>query len=848
VKSGLPIDEALPALRAALNQQRAAVLQAPPGAGKSTIVPLALLEEAWARGKRLIILEPRRLAARAIAARMAHLIGESPGGTVGYRMRLDTRVSRDTRVEVVTEGVLTRMLQDDPALEGVAAVIFDEFHERSLQADLGLALCLDARATLVPQLRIIVMSATLDGAAVARLIDDAPLISAPGQAFGVETRYAGSGLPALPAGQAGPRAPHPPERLIVQLIARALREEPGDVLVFLPGAREIRRVQSMLSDSLPAGVAVLPLFGDLAADAQDAALAPAAAGVRKVVLATNIAETSLTIPGVRVVVDSGLMRRARFDPVTGMSRLEMQRISRASAQQRQGRAGRTGAGVCYRAWSEGAHAGLAAFTPPEISDADLAPLALELSSWGAREGELRWLDAPPAAMLASARDLLRRLAALDEAARISPHGRQMARLPVHPRLAHMLLRARELNCLPLAAQLAALLSERDLLRGGPGARDADLRTRLEVLRGDHDAPDADRAALQRVRRSARDLERQLRAGGSGAAGDEVEAGLLLAFAYPDRIARRRDAGAGRFALANGRGAVFAEAQTLARQEFIVAVDLDDRERDARILLAAPLARGELIKHFADQIRTRESVQWSSRDEAVLARRTVELDALVLEEKPLAQVPAEGAREAMLAGVRELGIVSLPWSRDLRDLQARIEFVRRALDAAPGSEPAWPAACDAALLQSLETWLAPWLDGLTRREHLARVPLGEALRARLTHQQQRDLNEWAPAQLAMPSGSKVRVDYLDESAPLVSVRLQEVFGLANTPRLGRGRVPVTFRLLSPAQRPVQVTSDLASFWRGSYAEVRKDLRGRYPKHYWPENPLEAQPVRGTRRPR
>jgi ATP-dependent helicase HrpB len=451
-------------------------------------------------------------------------------------------------------------------------------------------------------------------------------------------------------------------------------------------------------------------------------------------------------------------------------------------------------------------------------------------------------------MLASARDLLRRLAALDEAGRISPHGRQMSRLPVHPRLAHMLLRARELNCLPLAAQLAALLSERDLLRGGAGARDADIRTRLEVLRGDHDAPDADRAALQRVRRSARDLERQLRSGASGAAGDEVAAGLLLAFAYPDRIGRRRDAGAGRFALANGRGAVFAEAQTLARQEFIVALDLDDRERDARILLAAPLARGELMKHFADQIRTRESVQWSSRDEAVLGRRTVELDALVLEEKPLAQVPAEGAREALLAGVRELGIVALPWNRDLRDLQARIEFVRGALSAAAGGEPAWPAASDEALLESLESWLAPWLDGLTRREHLARVPLGDALRARLTQQQQRDLNEWAPAQLTMPSGSKVRVDYLDESAPVVSVRLQEVFGLAATPRLGRGRVPVTFRLLSPAQRPVQVTRDLESFWRGTYAEVRKDLRGRYPKHYWPENPLEAQPVRGTRRPR
>ena len=854
---GWPIDEALPALREALRTHSAAVLQAPPGAGKSTVVPLALLTEPWARGKRLVMLEPRRLAARAIATRMAHTLGESVGDTVGYRMRLDTRISRATRLEVVTEGVLTRMLQEDPALEGIAAVIFDEYHERSLQADLGLALTLAARATLAPAVRLLVMSATLDGAAIARLLGGAPQVSAPGRAFGVETRYAGAGLPLLPA-TAGTRTPQSPERLVAQLVTRALREERGDLLVFLPGAGEIRRVQALLEGSgATSGLVVLPLFGELSAEAQDAALAPGAAGARKVVLATNIAETSLTIPGVRVVVDSGLVRRARFDPVTGMTRLATQRISRASAEQRQGRAGRTEAGVCYRAWSEGAQAMLAAFTPPEIRDADLVPLALELASWGAADAsELGWLDAPPAAQLASARDLLTRLGALDGQGRITSHGREMARLGVHPRLAHMLLRARALDALPLAAQLAALLSERDLLRGSDASRDADVRTRVDILRGADDAPAAQRATLQRARRAAAGLERQLgstaparRPGkqhvpGPGAA---VTPGLLLAFAYPDRIGRQRSGGGGRFALANGRGAAFVGPQSVARQPYIVALDLDDRDRDARILLAAPLTREELVEHFAERLRCREAVEWSSREQAVLARRTLELDALVLEEKPLTPVPAEAARAAMLQGVRELGIAALPWDREARDLQARVEFVRATL-AGDTALATWPAMSDAALLESLDTWLAPWLESITRREQLTRVPLTQALGALLSFGRQRELDAWAPTHLTVPTGSRIRIDYQGDDAPAVAVRLQEVFGLATTPRLGRTRVPVTFRLLSPAQRPVQVTRDLESFWRGTYAEVRKDLRGRYPRHDWPENPLEARPTRGTRRPR
>jgi len=824
-------------------------------------VPLALLQEPWARGKRILMLEPRRLAARAVAQRMSQTLSESVGRTVGYRMRMDTRVSRDTRIEVVTEGVLTRMLQNDPALEGVGAVIFDEFHERSLQADLGLALVLDARENLAPDLKVLVMSATLDGEAVARLLGDAPIVTSQGRMFPVESRFAGKGMPLLPGPPFGPGGPvDTPEKIAAQLVARALREESGDVLVFLPGAREIRRVQSLLeSADIPGGVRLLPLFGELSSEDQDLALTPSPSGTRKVVLATNIAETSLTIQGVRVVIDSGLVRRSIFDPSTGMSRLETQRISRASADQRQGRAGRTEPGVCYRAWSEGAQRSLAPFTPPEIVEADLIPLALELASWGTLDpGALRWLDPPPPAMLASARDVLQRLGALDADGRITRHGREMSGIGVHPRFAHMLLKARGMGRLPLAADLAALLAERDLLRGSSGARDADIRTRIEIMRGEGSPAGIDRFGLQRARRAAKDLLRQVagvdgatptnRSPESGAYGAE-DAGVVLAFAYPDRVGRRRPGSAdGRFTLTNGRGAHFAEPQGLAKQDLIVAVDLDDRERDARILLAAPLSRAEIEEHMSERLRRQESVEWSSRDQAVIARRTLELDSIVLDEKPLPEIPVEAARAAMLTGIRELGIDALPWTREARDLQMRIEFVRQ-LQIPAGSSPeraTWPSVSDAQLAASIEPWLAPWLDGITRKEHLARISLVDALRALLTWEQQRELDSLAPTHLEVPTGSQIRIDYLDPSAPAISVRLQEVFGLDATPRIGGGRVPVTFKLLSPAQRPVQVTRDLASFWRGSYAEVRKDMRGRYPKHYWPENPQEAQPTRGVRR--
>jgi ATP-dependent helicase HrpB len=836
-------------------------------------VPLALLEQPWMNGKRLLMLEPRRLAARAVAHRMAQTLGQSAGATVGYRMRMDTRVSRDTRIEVVTEGVLTRMLQTDPSLDGVAAVIFDEFHERSLQADLGLALTIDARSNLTPDLRVVVMSATLDGESVARLLGDVPIVTASGRMFPVETRYVGKGSPLLPGGAFVP-GQETIEQLVSRTIMRALHEEHGDMLVFLPGAREIRRVQSRLeSGGLDASVRVLPLFGELSGADQEAALQPASPGTRKVVLATNIAETSLTIQGVRLVVDSGLVRRSLFDPATGMSRLETTRISRASAEQRQGRAGRLEPGVSYRLWSEGAQRSLAPFTPAEIVEADLVPLALELASWGARDiTELHWLDMPPAAMLASARDLLSRLGALGGDGRITEHGRRMAAISVHPRLAHMLLRAADVGGLPLAVDLAALLSERDLLRAAGGSKDADIRSRLDLVRGEGSAQGVDRAGLQRAHRTARDLMQQIRSAvgtsgpavsagksagggtsrsavsagesvvGSSSRAESVSAGMLLAFAYPDRIGRRRaGSDSARYTLANGRGAHFAEIQNLAKQEFIVAVDLDDRERDARIHLAAPLTRGEIEQYLAGQIERGNSVEWDPRERAVSARRFVRLGSIVLEEKPLQDVPADAARSAMLEGVRSMGIEVLPWTRDARDLQARMEFVRRL-----GGNEGWPDVSDQALTARLEDWLAPWLDGVTRRDHLSRLSLTDILRSLLPWDEQRRLDELAPAHLQVPSGSNIRIDYLDESAPAVAVRLQEVFGLDATPRIGGNRIPITFKLLSPAQRPVQVTRDLASFWRGSYADVRKDMRGRYPKHYWPENPLEAEPTRGVRR--
>jgi ATP-dependent helicase HrpB len=829
------------ALREGLAAHRDAVLQAATGAGKSTIVPLALLAEPFLADRKILMLEPRRLAARAVAARMAWLRGESVGQTIGYRMRLDTRVSAATRIEVVTEGVLTRLLQQDPALEGVGCVIFDEFHERSLQADLGLALALDARRLLGGTFRLVIMSATLEAERVVRLLGDAALVQVPGRAFPVALRYLGRGAPMLDTQRLAPG--------LARAVQAALADTPGDVLAFLPGVGEIRRAEASLAQaSLPAAVRVLSLYGQLGGAAQDAVLAPSTPGTRKVVLATNIAETSLTIPDVTAVVDCGLVRRSHFDPVTGMSHLELERISRAASEQRCGRAGRVAPGICYRLWSEGAQLSLAATTPAEILEADLASLALELARWGASDAQrLDWLDAPPAPMLSQARELLVRLGALDAQARLTGLGQELSRLPVHPRLGAMLLCARELRAVPLAAQLAAVLSEPDLLRHGAGAGadagEPDLRARLELLRG---------AELERMRRSARALESavpgvQRRASVTG----NEPVGALLAVGFPDRIGQRREGvpgretAPGRYLLANGRGAAFAHPSSLARAPFIVAAALDDREREARIDLAAQLPRAALEQLFAAEITTQESFGWDAREAAVLWRRVRRLEALVLEDQTRAAPDGPQTLAAMLDGLRQLGLDALPWDREARTLQARMQFVR-ALSRPELAD--WPASDDAALSAGMDQWLGAWLAGITRREHLAGLPLREALAARLGPAQRRALEALAPRELAVPSGSHIQIDYLDDNAPCVAVRLQEVFGLEATPRIGGGAVPVTFKLLSPAQRPVQITRDLAGFWRSSYAEVRKDMRGRYPKHAWPENPLEAAPTRAVARGR
>ena len=834
--TGLPIDTALPALRAALARSANAVLVAAPGAGKSTVAPLALLDESWLKGRRILMLEPRRLAARAVAQRLAASFNEKIGATVGLRMRLDTRVSRTTRIEVLTEGVLTRMLQTDAELAGVGLVIFDEFHERSLQADLGLALCLDAQSTLRPDLRLLAMSATLDVGRVAQLLGDAPVARAEGRSYPVTTNYAGRGAPPLPQFDGSM------ERGFAALIAQALEQETGDVLAFLPGAREIRRTAQALESRVGREVRVLPLYGDLSATAQDAALEPAPPGARRVVLATNIAETSLTIPGIRIVVDSGLVRRARFDPVTGMSRLETLRVSRASADQRRGRAGRVASGACYRNWSEEADRTLAAYTPPEILESDLSPLALELAGWGTPDAaQLRWLDAPPPAMLAAARDLLARLDALDAAGRITPHGRELLSWPMHPRLANLMMHAIIHGAADLGADLAALSGERDVLRGAAAA-DLDLSSRLSALRrGTHDDASAT------IRRNAGQFRRLARQRGSEpashAASMPADAGALCAVAWPDRVGQRRGGGAGRYLLANGRGATLARSDALGNSEYIVALDLDDSDRDARILLGISVTRATIEEIFARHIVASDMVQWDVAAEAVTARRQRRLDALLLDDGPLPDPAPEAVAAAMLEGLRSMGLEVLPWTDEARHWLVRARFV--ATLKISGLED-WPDFSEARLAASIDDWLAPWLTDCSRRTHLSRLDLRSILRARLTSAQARKLEELAPADLALPTGTRVSIDYLDPNAPCASMRVQEVFGLATTPAIGAGRVPVTFKLLSPARRPLQITRDLASFWRNAYSEVRKDMRGQYPRHYWPENPLEAEPVRGARR--
>lgn len=819
--ASLPIETALPELLAALAARPNAVLEAPPGAGKTTRVPLALLGADWAKDGKILVLEPRRIAARAAARRMAQTLGENVAETVGYRVRLDSRVGPNTRVEVVTDGLFVRRIQNDPALEGVAALLFDEFHERGLESDMGLALALEAQKALRPDLRILVMSATLDGVAVAKLLGDAAVVRSPGRAFPVAVEW----------------QDRPDDRAWLDVLARTVRRavatHPGDALVFLPGVAEIRRAAERL-DGLGPGTDVVPLYGDLSAEQQDRAIRPSPPGRRKVVLATSIAETSLTIDGTTVVVDGGLKRAPRFDPRTGMSKLETLRVSQASAEQRAGRAGRTAPGVCYRLWSEAEHRQLARYDRPEIADADLAPLALELAAWGnAEPASLALLDPPPAAAYAQARGLLVELGALDADGRATAHGRAMAELAAHPRLAHMMIAAQPRGLAALAADIAALIEERDVIRG---VREADLRPRLELLRRDASGiggASVDKGALMRAREAAKVWRRRLRAAADGEG--LARAGEALALAYPDRVAKRRG-GAGRsYLLASGRGAAFVEPEPLSAEEYVAIGDLDAGEREARIYSALPLTRADIEDLFAARIVEERRVAWDARAEAVVAVRRRRLGALTLEEKPAADLAPGETTAAMLEGVRAMGLGCLPWTKASIQLRARVGFLRREM----GDE--WPDWSDLALLADLDAWLGPFLDGRTRRAHLADLDLHEALLARLDWPMRQALDREAPTHLDVPSGSRIAVDYEQGDIPVLAVRLQEMFGCVDTPALAGGRVKALLHLLSPARRPVQVTRDLAGFWAGTYKDVKRDLKGQYPKHAWPDDPLRAPPT-------
>lgn len=828
----LPIDDVLPALRAALSERDEAVLEAPPGAGKTTRVPLALLDESWLAGQSIVMLEPRRLAARAAAERLASELGEPVGETVGYRIRLDSKVGPRTRIEVVTEGILARRLQDDPALEGVGLVIFDEFHERSLDADLALALTLNGRELLRDTpLKVLLMSATLEGERLSALLGEAPVVSSEGRMYPVDIRW---GAPWQPGEWIEPR--------VVQTVLQALSDESGSLLVFLPGQAEIRRVAEQLEGSLAgrADVLLCPLHGELELSAQRTAIEPAPAGRRKVVLATNIAETSLTIDGVRVVVDAGLARVPRFDPASGMTRLDTQRISRASATQRAGRAGRLEPGVCYRLWSQSQHDQLAAYGEAEILQADLAGLALQLARWGVEPFDLVWLDVPPPAAFAQARDLLTRLGALDERGVFTPHGHAMAELPAHPRIAHLLLRGQALGLGALAADLAALLSERDFLRGAG----ADLHSRLSLLAGESRASGGSRGGVQRARQLARQFRSYLRGNAAEAVADPEHPrwlGCLLAFAYPDRIARQRRAGGAEYRLANGRAALFAEADALMKHEWLVIADLGSRQgqREERIYLAADLEPALFDGPLAEQVRELDVLDWDEREGVLRAERQRKVGELVLDSRALPQLDEAARGRALLALVRRKGLELLAWTPELRQWQARIALLRR-LDLEQKGESEWPDLSDAALRDSLEEWLLPFLGKVSRLSHFASLDLPAMLAALLPWPLPQRLDELAPKALNVPSGSRIAIDY-SEQPPVLAVRLQELFGLAETPRIAGGRQSVLLHLLSPARRPVQVTQDLASFWANTYAEVKKDLKGRYPKHYWPDDPLIAEPT-------
>lgn len=829
----LPINAAIPSLRHALGEHDSVVLQAPPGAGKTTRVPLALLSETWLNGQSILMLQPRRVAARAAAERMASELGEKVGETVGYRIRLESRIGPRTRIEVVTEGILSRRLQDDPSLEGIGLVIFDEFHLRSLDSDLALALCLNGRELFRDEqpLKLLVMSATLEGARLSSLLGDAPVVSSEGRMFPVEMVW---GQPYQLSEYIEPR--------VIQACLDAVHDQQGSILVFLPGQAEIRRVNQELSDKLSGrhDLLLCALHGELDLSAQRAAIEPTPPSKRKIVLATNIAETSLTIEGVRVVIDSGLERVPRFDPVSGMTRLATQRISQASAAQRAGRAGRLEPGFCYRLWSQTQHEQMAAYGTPEIHQADLGGLALQLARWGVTPDQLRWLDIPPAAAFAQARDLLDRLGALEADGRLSLHGQAMAEVPAHPRIAHLLLRGHALGLGELACDVAALLGERDVLPGGG----ADLHSRLAMLDGNQRMPRHAQGATQRIKQLARQYRSYQRGAVTEGVSDPEHSrwiGCLLALAYPDRVAQQRRTGGGEYRLANGRAAMFSEPDALMKRSWLVVAELGSRQgqREERIYLATDLDPELFDGELAEQVTVVDELNWDDRTGTLVAERQRKVGELVLSREPLKELDADARSRALLSMVRKKGLVLLHWTPELRQWQARVALLRE-LDMQQQGQSKWPDIADAALLATLEHWLLPYLSNVSRLSHFGLLDLGSILRGVLPWPLPQELDEMAPIHIKVPSGSSIKLDY-SESPPVLAVRLQEMFGLADTPRIAGGKLPIKLHLLSPARRPVQVTQDLANFWRSTYLEVKKDLKGRYPKHWWPDNPMEAEPT-------
>ena len=819
----LPIDAVLDELSDTLARTNAAVLVAPPGAGKTTRVPLALLDAPWLGDRKIIVLEPRRIAARASADRMAKSLGERAGETVGYRVRFGSKVSRATRIEVVTEGIFSRQILDDPELSDVAAVLFDEFHERSLDADLGLALARDAQTGLREDLRLLVMSATLDGARVAKLLGNAPVVASEGRAFPVETRYLG-------------RKPDAPlERQMADAIAAALRADPGSVLAFLPGAAEIRRTETLLKERIQdPSIEIVPLFGALDASVQDRAIAPAPKGCRKVVLATSIAETSLTIEGVRIVVDSGLARVPRYEPDIGLTRLETVRASRAAVDQRRGRAGRTEPGICYRLWDEPQTASLAPFTQPEILSADLSSLVLDVAQWGVTDPtRLPFLDSPPAPALKEAKGLLRELGALDADGRITAEGKSLRALALPPRLARMIVDSGRSDTAGQAAEIAAILTERGL-----GGDSVDLDARVDQFRRDRTpramgARDLARRWAAQVS-SSKPKTQALSPPGSLQADAGLSTGVMLAFAFPDRIARNR--GNGSFVLANGRGAAVDQASSLARAPYIAVGELSGTAASGRILLAAPITQGEIELRFADQIERVDDISFDRNALGLRARRRRSLHAITLSEAPLPLEPSAETARIFADGLVGAGLDKLPWSKAAKQWRDRVMFLRKA------EGDSWPDLSDAALAERREDWLVAALYDKTSLKEFSAGELSEALMALLPWELRVRLDREAPTHFEAPTGTQVPIDYEAEQGPTIAVRLQELFGLNTHPSLAGGAVPLVVELLSPAQRPVQVTRDLPGFWRRSYAAVRSDLRGRYPRHPWPEDPARAPPTR------